>query len=321
MSKKRRRAIEVLCAIGATASVASYFLVFRSGESLHYGLYYNTPIAAPFAAFMVQLLYPRTFAKTLPVDLFVVGLALARAFLPMPGYSGHVLFLAYALLSRLGIVRVLAALVLAEVLFVKLFLWSDWITPIGALLLTAVALRIRRGALSVSVSAIQTVHVEQGPYRTEIHNASTERASLLPATLLFAALTLVVTVVWARNNFSADRWQADPGGLYADERTSDYRTVRAAAAATWRLRGASAEDACDLLGGHACPPVEEGIVSYEMSEACIAPFSMTPCYFQVQLENRHVVAAWLHDSDGAPWSIECLHGCGREDMRARVSAH
>lgn len=310
----------MVCAIGATAFVASYFLVFKSSESLCYALYYNTPIAAPFAVFMVQLLYPRDSDKSVSVDLFVVGLALARAFLPMPGYSGHVLFLAYALISRSGMVRVLAALVLAEVLFVKLFLWSDWITPTGALLLTAVALRIRKSALSLSAPVVQTIQVRQGPYRTENHSALGNRASLLPPTVLLAAFTLVITLVGVWNRFSTDLWKADPGGRYADERETDYRTLRAAKAATWRLRGGSSEDLCDLLGGRACPAVEEGVVSYEMSDTCVDLFSWTACYLNVQLEGGEVVAAWLYDSDSAPTSIvECLHGCDRDDMRARMT--
>ena len=160
MSETQKRGLEVLCAIGATAVVASYFLVFKSGESLHYALYYNTPIAAPFAVFMVQMLYRRDSREGLFVDASVVGLALARASLPMPGYSGHVLFLMYALLSRSGWVRVLAALVLAEVLFIKLVLWSDWLTPLGALTLAVIAVRLRRPYV------LPSNHPSAGPYRT-----------------------------------------------------------------------------------------------------------------------------------------------------------
>src|SRR4051794_36910024 len=88
---------------------------------------YNTAIAWPFAAFVVEKLR----ARPLPIgarllDGAVVLVSLARAHPAVPGYSGHALFLGYAALTgATPATRIPAALVLVQVLAIKLVVWRD----------------------------------------------------------------------------------------------------------------------------------------------------------------------------------------------------
>ena len=69
------------------------------------------------------------------LDLIVVLLSLARAITYIPYFSGHALFLSYTLLSaRLRVVKILALIVLLQVVYLKLFKWNDWVTLLGGLL-------------------------------------------------------------------------------------------------------------------------------------------------------------------------------------------
>ncbi len=63
------------------------------------------------------------------------------------------------------------------------------------------------------------------------------------------------------------------------------------------------------------------VLWFGLSEPCGALFSMTNCVLGLQLQDDRVTGAWLHDTDADPWNAECLYGCGREDMRERMSAH
>ena len=52
-----------------------------------------------------------------------------RVFGDVPYVSGHALFLTYAIMSRGSrVVRVTATLVMIEVIYLKLFVWHDFIT-------------------------------------------------------------------------------------------------------------------------------------------------------------------------------------------------
>lgn len=109
---------------------------------------YVAPIVAPFVAFLFDL--AERFRQSPPlglvVDVLVVGTAVWRAVGHVPFVSGHALFLSYALLSgRSRVTQITAAVVLLEVIYLKYFVWHDWVTPsTGMLLGSAAAFLVRR---------------------------------------------------------------------------------------------------------------------------------------------------------------------------------
>ena len=146
MSSNIKEKHYILCALLGTVAVATFFGLRLSGEQRFYHFYYDVPIAAPFSAFVLErsLRFRRSGYVVNTFDAGVVCVALARAFLPVPGYSGHVLFLLYALfISQSKTIRVLCALVLCQVLVVKFAFWNDYTTPLGAAGIASVALLVR----------------------------------------------------------------------------------------------------------------------------------------------------------------------------------
>lgn len=109
---------------------------------------YVAPIVAPFVAFLFDR--AERFRQSPPlglvVDVVVVGTAVWRAVGHVPFVSGHALFLSYALLSgRSRVTQIMAAVVLLEVIYLKYFVWHDWVTPsTGMLLGSAAAFLVRR---------------------------------------------------------------------------------------------------------------------------------------------------------------------------------
>lgn len=143
-SSAKREVPYILCALLGTALVATFAAFRLTGDQRFYFLYYNVPIAAPFSAFVLEQVRTRRGVVLPAFDAGIVLMALARAFFPVRGYSGHVLFLLYALFSsRSKVVRVLSALVLTQVLIVKFALWNDFVTPLGAAAVASVALLVR----------------------------------------------------------------------------------------------------------------------------------------------------------------------------------
>ena len=139
--------------VGAGLAFAALVILDREltgGSDRHtFYLIYMVPIAVPFTAFLLDRAKTWLFAPTahweaylpLAVDLPVVVLGAARALINVPFISGHALFLAYALLtmrSRTG--RVLAMIVLAEVIYLKIFVWNDTTLYGGVLVATVAAL-------------------------------------------------------------------------------------------------------------------------------------------------------------------------------------
>ena len=69
-------------------------------------------------------------------DVLVISVAIARAFLPIPLVSGHVLFATYAAFTgRSPFLRIAAAAVLGQAIFSKFVLWGGGETVWGGLLL------------------------------------------------------------------------------------------------------------------------------------------------------------------------------------------
>lgn len=105
-----------------------YVLLTQQGGERFFHLYYFAPMAAPFTAFLLDRLERRAQGSALlyALDLLVLAVSIARAFQPVPFVSGHALFLAYALLTvRMPAARALAALVMMQVVYLKLFVWHD----------------------------------------------------------------------------------------------------------------------------------------------------------------------------------------------------
>jgi len=94
-------------------------------------------MAVPFVAFLFDRAehwqrLPRTIGM---IDLPILILALSRSIFPIPFISGHALFLTYALLTTRSVVaRIAAAVVLAQVLVIKIFFWQD-ATVFGGMIL------------------------------------------------------------------------------------------------------------------------------------------------------------------------------------------
>lgn len=107
------------------------------------GLYlYVVPIVAPFVAFIFDRLerWSQSNAIKRSVDALVVGLSMWRVIGHVPFISGHALFLTYALLSaRSRVAQITAALVMLEVVYLKFFVWHDWLTPSSGIVLGAMA--------------------------------------------------------------------------------------------------------------------------------------------------------------------------------------
>ncbi len=118
----------LIASLEAAILFALAVIALFSGERRFFYLYYFAPIAAPFVAFLLDRIdrFDATPYSLWILDLLVVGFALARAFRDLPVISGHALFLTYALLTvRSRVARWLAAVVLVEVIYLKVFVWHD----------------------------------------------------------------------------------------------------------------------------------------------------------------------------------------------------
>jgi hypothetical protein len=106
------------------------------------------PIGAVFAAFLWDRLLPRRpkNARLAAWDGLVVALALMRVFIPpLPFVSGHTLFATYAALTaRRWPLRAIALVVLAEVMYMKVFVSGGWGSMVGGLAVACIAAAARR---------------------------------------------------------------------------------------------------------------------------------------------------------------------------------
>lgn len=126
----------------SAALYAGYATLRFSGDKLSNQYFYVVPIVVPFVAFLfdrAERVHQRTRAQFV-IDGIVVLTAMWRVIGDVPYVSGHALFLTYALLStRSRVALVTAALIMLEVLYLKIFVWHDWITPTGGIVLGSVA--------------------------------------------------------------------------------------------------------------------------------------------------------------------------------------
>ncbi len=78
--------------------------------------------------------------------MLVILTALWRVIGDVPYVSGHTLFLTYCILTLdLNFGRILAAIIMLEVLCLKILIWSDWVTAITGIVLGTIAAIIYKG--------------------------------------------------------------------------------------------------------------------------------------------------------------------------------
>lgn len=107
---------------------------FESSASRTVLIVYHAPVGMAFTAFALdRLKYRRAIPiRQALIEIPVLALALSRALLPVPFISGHALFLSYALVTeQLAPARAVAAVVLFEVILLKLFVFQDGTLPGG----------------------------------------------------------------------------------------------------------------------------------------------------------------------------------------------
>ena len=110
-------------------------------------LYYVVPIVVPFVAFLFDRAesFSERSIVTLATDALIVGISVARGFAPVPLVSGHALFLTYATFSAdTRVAQVSAAIILLEVLYLKLFVWHDPLSLGSGIALAVIAARFVR---------------------------------------------------------------------------------------------------------------------------------------------------------------------------------
>jgi hypothetical protein len=111
--------------------------VITAEKNISFLLYYFLPVFIVFYLFLFERLSNRKITPWISgvVDGGVLTLSILRAFYTIPYFSGHALFLSYVLLStKRFTTRVVALMVLLEVVILKVFIWHD-ATLYGGLLL------------------------------------------------------------------------------------------------------------------------------------------------------------------------------------------
>ncbi len=137
----------LLVAFLAALSFALCLKLLFDGELEFFLLYYFVPITVPFVAYAFDRAarWRSITWRAWAIEVPVIALALSRGVWPVPFVSGHALFLSYAMLaceSRLA--RILAALVMLQVAYIKIFLWQDWSLVAGIVVGAVTAILFRK---------------------------------------------------------------------------------------------------------------------------------------------------------------------------------
>lgn len=142
----------LLCALAGAALVGLYLLRnehVRANVLDPAGTFqYFVPLMVPFFAFVIERIQQVRKGNFFQhgVDLLVVGLAVGRVMGRNVLYiSGHTLLLSYMLVSsKSKIVRVASILVLGQTLFLKYYVWGDFVTSnVGLVVGCALALIVK----------------------------------------------------------------------------------------------------------------------------------------------------------------------------------
>jgi hypothetical protein len=145
-----RPRIVLLCSLAGAGLVGLWLLRQPSVRATVFDpsgtLQYFVPLMVPMIAFMFERVEHVREANFFQhgLDFLVFGLAVGRVVGDVPFISGHTLLLSYALVcSRSRIVRISAILVLVQTLYLKYFLWHDFVTStVGIILGSALALLV-----------------------------------------------------------------------------------------------------------------------------------------------------------------------------------
>ena len=141
----------LLCSLIGAALVGLYLIRYEHVRAtvLDPGgtFQYFVPLMVPCFAFMIERVQHVRQANFFQhgVDFLVFGLAVGRVVGDEVKYlSGHTLLLSYMLVSsRSNIVRITALLVLGQTLFLKYYVWGDFVTSnVGLVLGTALGLSV-----------------------------------------------------------------------------------------------------------------------------------------------------------------------------------
>jgi len=114
----------------------------RSVFTFSASFFYVVPIIVPFVAFLFDRAEHWKESRTLRVlvDVIVVGTAIGRVVANVPFVSGHTLFLTYAMFSsRSRAVKISAAVVMLQVIYLKYVVWHDWVTSTSGIALALLA--------------------------------------------------------------------------------------------------------------------------------------------------------------------------------------
>lgn len=143
IKEKLFQPLSILLISLTSALIYSIYATLRfSGDKLLNQYYYVVPIVISFVIFLLNR-FENFRQKTLTqwiVDFMVVLTAMWRVIGDVPYVSGHTLFLTYCILTlNLDIGRIFTAIVMFEVLYLKFFVWNDWISAIIGIVLGTIA--------------------------------------------------------------------------------------------------------------------------------------------------------------------------------------
>lgn len=143
IKEKLFQPLSILLISLTSALIYSIYATLRfSGDKLLNQYYYVVPIVISFVIFLLNR-FENFRQKTLTqwiVDFMVVLTAMWCVIGDVPYVSGHTLFLTYCILTlNLDIGRIFTAIVMFEVLYLKFFVWNDWISAIIGIVLGTIA--------------------------------------------------------------------------------------------------------------------------------------------------------------------------------------
>ena len=138
----------LVCAAVAMMLYAATMKWRFAGGDLRLHFIYVLPIIVPCVAFLFDR-GARFTTEGWPewvIDFIVVSASILRALGVIPLISGHALFLTYAI-ARPGsrLTKITALLVMLQVLYLKIFLWDDQVTPFTGIAAGLTAALIGRG--------------------------------------------------------------------------------------------------------------------------------------------------------------------------------
>ena len=122
----------LVCAVVAMIAYAAVTQWRLPGRDLRMHFIYVLPIIVPFVAFLFDrgAQFRTAGWPEWIIDFVVVASSILRAIGVIPLISGHVLFLTYAI-ARPGsrLTKATALMVMLQVLYLKIFVWHDMVTP------------------------------------------------------------------------------------------------------------------------------------------------------------------------------------------------